>query len=164
MPNLPLMIKIVAVLFLYLPSGVFMKYTIAIVFLAFLLVAGGVWAGMMPSEEVMKDLDAKVDALMVAYNASDAEAFYSGWASAMAAICTPQVFQMMFVDGHMKNFGSYKSRKIIADETVVAPNVPNGLLVYEAEFEKNAKVKLSINLLEENGQWKFQQVQMAPMP
>ena len=129
-----------------------------------LLSVASAYAGMMPDPETMKALDAKVDKLMEAYNASDATAFYAEWASSMAAICTPQVFKMMFVDGHMKNFGEYKSRKVIEAETVVAPGVPNGLLVFEAEFAKNAKIKLSINLMKEGEDWKFQQVTIAPMP
>ncbi|MEW6711565.1 MAG: hypothetical protein AB1403_17210, partial [Candidatus Riflebacteria bacterium] len=130
-----------------------------VLFLALMVFAASVLlAGAMPSEDVMKALDAKVDGLMAAYNDGNATEFYAGWASAMAGVCTPQVFQMMFVDGHMKNFGAYKSRKIIEAETVVMAEVPNGLLVYEAEFEKNAKIKLSINLMKENDEWKFQQV------
>ncbi len=134
--------------------------------LACLLVFGmsALWAGMMPSAEEMKALDAKVDAIMEAYNKSDSTAFYAEWATAMASIATPQVFKMLYVDGAMKNYGAYKSRKIIEAETVIVPNVPNGLLVYEAEFEKNAKMKLAINLLKEGDVWKFQQVTIQPLP
>ncbi len=129
-----------------------------------LLFSGALQAGMMPPPELMKALDTRVDGLMAAYNAGDDKAFYADWAASMAALCTPQVFKMMFVDGHMKNFGAYKSRKIIEAETVIVPDVPNGLLVYSAEFEKNAKIKLSINLIKEGDEWKFQQVTIMPMP
>lgn len=136
-----------------------------VLFLVFVLIcSSNLYAGMMPDPDTMKGLDTSVDKLMEAYNAGDATAFYADWASSMAAICTPQVFKMMFVDGHMKNYGAYKSRKIIEAETVVAPGVPNGLLVYEAEFANNAKIKLSINLMKEGEDWKFQQVTIAPMP
>jgi hypothetical protein len=141
-----------------------MKVFTVIVLMIALLFSGSLQAGMMPDPETMKALDAKVDNLMTAYNSGDDKAFYADWAASMAALCTPQVFKMMFVDGHMANYGAYKSRKIIEAETVVVPDVPNGLLVYAAEFEKNAKIKLSINLIKEGDDWKFQQVTIMPMP
>ena len=62
-----------------------------------LLFSGALQAGMMPPPELMKALDTRVDGLMAAYNAGDDKAFYADWAASMAALCTPQVFKMMFV-------------------------------------------------------------------
>lgn len=122
------------------------------------------FAGVMPPKDEFVKLDAKVDELMEAYNAKDAKAFFIGWSPTMAALCTPAMFKVMFMDMHMKNFGAFKTKQIIEAETVVMGNVPNALLVYQAEFEKNKNVKLSINLLKENGQWMIQQVSMQAIP
>lgn len=139
-----------------------MKHTFLAIIMVFVLAT--CWAGLMPPEETMKVLDTKIDKLMQAYNDGDPKVFYADWATTMASICTPQIFQMMFVDGHMKTFGTYKSRKINEVETVVSNDAPNGLLVYEAEFEKNAKAKLAINLFKENETWMIQQVTIQAIP
>ncbi len=122
------------------------------------------WAGMMPAADDLKAFDAMVDKAMAAYNAEDSKAFYADFATMMAAICTPEAFKALYVDNYRQNFGDYASRTIIEAETVVAPGVPNGLLVYEAKFSKNEKVKLSVNLFQENNVWKIQQISIMPMP
>lgn len=133
-----------------------------LVTLVMVLLSGALFAGVMPAAEEMAVLDAMVDKLMAAYNAGDATAFYADWATMMASICTPQVFQTMFVDNYKKNFGDYVERSINADETVVMADVPNGLLVYTAKFTSNEKIKLAINLFKEGDSWKFQQVTIQP--
>lgn len=133
-----------------------------LVTLMMVLLSGALFAGVMPAAEEMAALDAMVDKLMAAYNAGDATAFYADWAAMMASICTPQVFQTMFVDNYKKNFGDYVERSINADETVVMADVPNGLLVYTAKFTNNEKVKLAINLFKEGDNWKFQQLTIQP--
>ncbi|MBU1109126.1 MAG: hypothetical protein KKB51_20785 [Candidatus Riflebacteria bacterium] len=135
-----------------------------LVMLMMVMMSGALFAGMMPAEKELATFEAMVDKLMAAYNAEDAVAFYADWASMMAAICTPQVFQTMFVDNYKKTFGNYTARTINAEETVVMTDVPNGLLVYTAQFANNEKVKLAINLFKENDIWKFQQVTIQAMP
>ena len=122
------------------------------------------WAGMMPPKDEMAALDKQIDKLMLAFNDKDTKVFYSDWSKSMAALCTPAMFKMMFVDMHMKKYGKYVSREIIEAETVVIANQPNALLVYKAEFEKNKKVKLAINLIKEDGKWKIQQVSLVDIP
>ncbi|GAB4271846.1 MAG: hypothetical protein Kow0029_09850 [Candidatus Rifleibacteriota bacterium] len=135
-----------------------------IVFALFLVLSAvNLLAGAMPPEDELKTLEAKVDKLMAAYNEGVPKAFYADFAKSISAFCTPQNFKMIFVDHYMKNFGAYKSRKIIETQTVVNPDSPNGLLVYIAQFEKNASVKLAINLFKEDGEWRFQQVTIQPM-
>ena len=56
----------------------------------------------------------------------------------------------------MKEHGKFVSRKLIAGESVVEGETP--LLVYEAKFEKSARVKLSVNFMQEDGKPKLMQV------
>lgn len=128
------------------------------------LVVSNLWAGMMPPAEDLKTMDAMIDKALAAYNAEDSKAFYADFATIMAAICTPETFKTLYIDTYKKNFGEYVSRTIIEAETVVAPGVPNGLLVYSAKFAKNEKIKLAINLFQENNIWKIQQITIQPMP
>lgn len=128
------------------------------------LCASFAWAGMMPAADDLKAFDAMIDKAMVAYNAEDPAAFYADFAAMMAAICTPEAFKALYIDNYRKTFGDYVSRSIIEAETVVAPGVPNGLLVYEAKFSNNEKVKLAVNLFQENNIWKIQQISIQAMP
>jgi hypothetical protein len=117
-----------------------------------------------PAAEEMGAMDAMIDKMMAGYNAGDATAFYADWAAMMAAVCTPQAFQTLYVDNYMKTFGAYASRTINADETVVMAGVPNGLLVYTAKFANNENVKMSVNLMKENNVWKIQQLTLQVVP
>lgn len=132
--------------------------------LALVLGCSALFAGMMPAAEELKALDMIVDKAMAAYNENDAKAFYADYATMMAAICTPEVFKTLIVDGYKAKFGNYVSRTIVEAETVIVPDVPNGLLVYSAKFEKDANAKLIINLIKENATWKLQQITIQPMP
>ena len=135
-----------------------------LVTLMMVLLSGALFAGVMPVAEELAVLDAMVDKAMAGYNAGDATAFYADFAAMMAAICTPQAFQALYIDNYKKTFGDYVERSINADETVVMADVPNGLLVYTAKFANSEKVKLSVNLFKENDTWKIQQIGIQAMP
>ncbi len=137
-----------------------------LVLMVMMVILGGatLFAGMMPAADELKALDLMVDKALNAYNEDDSKTFYADFAVMMAAICTPEAYKAIFADNYKKNFGKYVSRTINEAETVIAPDVPSGLLVYTAKFEKNENIKLSINLFKENGVWKLQQVTIAPMP
>ncbi len=141
-----------------------MKMKVMLVTLLMVVFSGAIFAGVLPAAEEMSALDAMIDKMMAAYNAGDATAFYADWASMMAAICTPQAFQTLYVDNYMKTFGAYASRTVNADESVVMADVPNGLLVYTAKFANNENVKMSVNLMKENDTWKIQQLTIQAMP
>jgi len=141
-----------------------MKIKVLLVTLLMMALTGAVFAGVMPSAEELGVIDAMIDKMMAGYNASDATAFYADWATMMAAICTPQAFQTLYVDNYMKTFGAYASRTVNADETVVMPDVPNGLVVYTAKFANNENVKMSVNLMKEDNVWKIQQLTIQAMP
>ena len=141
-----------------------MKLKMLVLVVMMVIGCSALFAGMMPAAEEIKAFDAIVDKAMTAYNDGDSKAFYADFAAMMASIATPEAFKALYVDTYMKTFGKYVSRTVIEAETVVVPDVPNGLLVYEAKFEKNEKVKLSVNLFKENGAWKLQQVTIQAMP
>jgi len=141
-----------------------MKFKLFSILFLITMTLSTLWAGMMPPKDEMAALDKQIDKLMLAFNDKDTKVFYSDWSKSMAALCTPAMFKMMFVDMHMKKYGKYVSREIIEAETVVMANQPNALLVYKAEFEKNKKVKLAINLIKEDGKWKIQQVSLVDIP
>ncbi len=142
-----------------------MKLRLFVVLFLALMVINGAWAGMMPAKDQLTTFDAMIDKAMAAYNEEDATAFYADFASMMAAICTPEAFKALYIDNYKKNYGNYESRAIIEDETVVAPGVPNGLLVYKAKFTGHeGDIKLAINLFQENNVWKIQQISFQAMP
>lgn len=108
----------------------------------------------------LKTLETKVDAALAAYNAGDAKKFYADFAKSMAAIATPQVFDVLYTQGAKPQFGNYVSRELIKGESVTDGETL--LLVYAAKCEKSDKVKLSINVQKEDGEYRFVQVQFAP--
>jgi hypothetical protein len=101
-------------------------------------------------------LEAMVDKAMKAYNDEDAKAFFADYAKSMAAIATEQVFKNLYVDQAKRDFGKYVSREPIAAQTVTIGDFP--LLVYQAKFEKNDKVKISVNFTFEDGAFKVMQI------
>ena len=106
-----------------------------------------------------KALDAIVENAMKGYNAGDAKIFFTDYAKSLSSIATPAMFDALYTNMAMKEFGKYVSKKLIAGESVVQGETP--LLVYEAKFEKNPKVKLSINFMQEDGKPKLMQVTIA---
>ena len=109
--------------------------------------------------EAPKALDAIVENAMKGYNAGDAKVFFADYAKSLSAIATPATFDALYTNMAMKEFGKYVSKKLIPGESVAQGETP--LLVFEAKFEKNARVKLSINFLQEEGKPKLMQVTIA---
>ena len=106
--------------------------------------------------DVPKPLDTMIEKAMTAYNAGDSKAFFADYAKLMESIATPATFDALYKNGAMKEHGKFVSRKLIAVESVVEGETP--LLVYEAKFEKSARVKLSVNFMQEDGKPKLMQV------
>ena len=115
-------------------------------------------AGKDAPPEVFKGLEEKVDKLLKAYNDNDWKAFFGDYAKSMSALATEPTYKMLYGD---KGFGKFVSKKLIDKETVSAGNLP--LLVYEAEFEKEKKVKISVNFTKEDDQFKIMQVRFDKM-
>lgn len=105
-----------------------------------------------------KKLDAKIDKALDAYNAGDAKKFWADYAKAAEGIATPETFKALYVDGFMKSHGKVKGkeRKFLEKESVLTGD--NLLLQYDAEFDKVKKGKISINMLKEDGEYKFIQI------
>ena len=109
--------------------------------------------------EVMKGLEEKVDKMLKGYNDNSWKDFFADYAKSMAALGTESTFKMLYAD---KGFGKFVSKKLIDKETVSSGDLP--LLVYEAEFEKEKKVKVSVNFTKDGDQLKIMQVQFNKMP
>ena len=114
------------------------------------------------SEETFKTLDAMVDKALDGYNNADTKVFYADFAKSMAAIATDQAFQTLYKDNYMTNFGKYKSKKFDPAKSVLSDGM--GLLSYTAEFEKNAKMTVSVNIMKEEDKLLFMQIQFNPAP
>src|SRR4051812_19546311 len=108
-----------------------------------------------------KPLEAMLDKALAGYNADDYKAFYADYAKSMASITTELVFNSMYRGMYSSSYGKYVSRTPIKAETVLLGDTP--LLVYAAEFEKNKKVKISVNFTKEDGAFKIMQIQFAPL-
>ncbi|MCA9792321.1 MAG: hypothetical protein KC910_11020 [Candidatus Eremiobacteraeota bacterium] len=110
------------------------------------------------SPDRFKSMDGMVDRAMAAYNADNWKKFYSEWAQMMASICTEQAYTSLYKGQYKKNYGNFKSKKLIASRSVVADM--NGLLVYEAAFDKGGKLDLAVNFFKEGDIYKIQQIQV----
>jgi hypothetical protein len=108
-----------------------------------------------------KPLEAMLDKALAGYNAGNHTAFYADYAKSMAGIATEAVFNSMYRGMYLPTYGKYISRTPIKAETVLLGDLP--LLVYSAEFEKNKKVKISVNFTKEDGAFKIMQIQFAGM-
>lgn len=108
-------------------------------------------------------MEGMLDKALAAYNSGDYKVFYADYAKTMAAVTTEQAFKTLYVDSYMANFGKYQSRTLVKDQTVIVPDAPVALVVFEAVFEKNPKTKISVNFTREEGAWKVMQIQFAPM-
>jgi hypothetical protein len=103
-----------------------------------------------------KPLDAMVEKAMKAYNEGDSKAFFADYAKLLAGVATPATFDVLYKNKAMPEFGKFVSRKLVSAQSVVTGETP--LLVYEAKFEKNPRVKLAVNFMQEEGKPKVMQV------
>ena len=108
-------------------------------------------------DAVVKAVDPLVEKALTAYNAGDWKAFFADYAKSMAAIANEQTYKALY-GRYMETFGKYVSRTLVAERSSGKPDVP-GLLSYDAEFEKNKKVRIDVNYLPEEGALKLMQVQ-----
>lgn len=111
----------------------------------------------------LEKVDAMIDKALTAYNNKDWKTFYADWAETMSSIATEQSFNALYTGMYHNNFGQYKSRVPIPAETVLSGDSPVGLIVYTGVFEKNEKVKISVNVIREKDSWKIMQIQFAAM-
>lgn len=118
----------------------------------------------LPGEPVdLKAIDAIVDKALAAFNSGDFKAFYADYSKSMSAVATEQAFKTLYVDMYMNTYGKYQSRTLLKDQSVLIPENPMPLAVFEGVFEKNPKVKISVNFAKEEGGLKVIQIQFNPM-
>jgi hypothetical protein len=104
-------------------------------------------------------LDTQVNQAMAGYNAKSSKQFYSQWAVMMKAIETDQAFQAVYVNQYLKTYGTFKSKTIVQEKSVVS--TANALLVYNAVFS-NKPAQLSVNFIKEGAGFKIQQIRIDP--
>ena len=123
-----------------------------------LLVSPALWAEM-PDPAQLKKCEARVDQALDAYNSKDWKDFFKDFSSASAAKGNEQSFTSVYVDGSHRDFGSYESRNLDESRSTFKKSV--GLLIYKAKFSKKWAT-LSVNFLQEGGDWKIQQLRIDP--
>lgn len=110
-------------------------------------------------QDNFKVLDPLVGKAMAAYNAKNWKNFYAGWADQVKSIQTELAFSSMYVGMYHKQYGAFKSRKLVEAKSTF--NDMMGLLVYNAEFSAK-KGQLSVNFFKEGGKYKIQQIRIDP--
>jgi len=123
-----------------------------------LLIAPGAWADL-PDPAQLKKCEARVDQALDAYNSKSWKDFFKDFSKASAALGSESSFTSVYVDGSHKEFGSYESRSLDDSRSTFHKKV--GLLVYKAKFSKKWGT-LSVNFLQEGGDWKIQQLRIDP--
>ncbi len=123
-----------------------------------LLVTPSVWAEL-PAPAQLKKCEASVDQAMDAYNSKSWKDFFKDFSKASAALGSEQTFTNVYLDGSQKEFGTYESRSLDEPRSVFKKSV--GLLIYKAKFSKKWAT-LSVNFLQEGGDWKIQQLRIDP--
>ncbi len=112
-------------------------------------------------DERLKLLEPTVDKMLKAYNEGDHKTFNGEYAKMMAAVATEQMFTNMFINMYKKEFGNYVSKELIKNETVLTGDMP--LLVFQAKFEKNEKIKVSANFTKDGDALKVMQMRFDKM-
>ena len=114
-------------------------------------------AGADSKNDVAATFDPLVENALKAYNKEDFKAFFADYSKSLSAMATEPVFKMMFIDTYKKDLGNYVSRKLVADQSSKVVGDAN-VLVYNAQFEKNKNVRISVNVNKEDGKFKFVQI------
>ncbi len=116
-----------------------------------------------PAADV-KQLTAKVEKLLAAYNKDDTKAFYADWAKVVAAITTPQTYDFLYKNMAKKELGDYQPNTLafLKEGSVLSGDL---LIVYfEGKFAKDVPGLVTVNFQKEDGMYKFVQVQMSKKP
>lgn len=112
----------------------------------------------------LKKLEATMDKALKAYNEGDHKKFFADYAKAMRAIATEQTFNALYKEGAMKQFGKCKekpARKFLEKQSALTGEAI--LACWQAEFEKNKKVKISANFMKEGDAYKLMQIQFEEL-
>jgi len=111
-----------------------------------------------------KQLTAQVEKLLAAYNKDDAKAFYADWAKSVAAIATPQTYDLLFKNMAKKELGDYQANTLALRKEGSVLTGEFLVVYFEAKFAKDVPGLVSVNFQHEDGQYKFLQVQLSKKP
>lgn len=108
--------------------------------------------------EAVRPFAALLEEALAAYNAGDAQGFFRHAARSATPAATPQTFRALFEGVYRAQLGMLETKKLLPAESVPDPN--NGVLVYEARYEKHPRVRLSANFTREAEGLKLVQIRM----
>lgn len=108
------------------------------------------------SDSQLGTLEPILDKALAAYNKGDPKAFWADFSKQMSSITTKETFDALYVQGAKKEFGNFVSKVIKKDECSFNADTP--LLIYVGEFEKNKKVKISVNFIKDGNDLKLMQI------
>ncbi len=103
-----------------------------------------------------KVLAAVLDKALSAYNAGDQAALFADFASTATPTPGDRIFTELFEGFYKMEFGKIVALRLNPKETNPDPDF--GLLVYDAQCERQPQAKVSANFLRENGALKIVQV------
>ncbi len=99
---------------------------------------------------------AVLDKALSAYNAGDQAALFADFASTATPAPSDRIFTELFEGFYKVEFGKIVALRLNPKETNPDPDF--GLLVYDAQCERQPLAKVSANFLRENGALKIVQV------
>jgi hypothetical protein len=113
------------------------------------------------TQDPSRPLENVLDAALAAYNSHDSTKFLALFARNARPAPTFQNYEAVFQDLYRRDFGKYKSKKILSLESMPTPDY--GQLVYEGKFEKRSHVKISANYIREGEALKLMQLRFEKM-
>ena len=112
----------------------------------------------------MRELAAMLGKALSAYNAGDQAALFSDFASTATPLPSDRIFTELFEGFYKAEFGKIVALRLNPKETNPDPDF--GMLVYDAQCERQPLAKVSANFIRENGalkivQLRFEKVEVA---
>ena len=104
----------------------------------------------------VRELAAVLDKALTAYNAGDQAALFADFASTATPPPSDRIFTELFEGFYKVEFGKIVALRLNPRETNPDPNF--GMLVYDAQCERQPLAKVSANFIRENGAQKIVQV------
>ncbi len=111
-----------------------------------------------------KQLTAQVEKLLAAYNKDDSKTFYADWAKSVAAITTPQTYDLLFKNMAKKELGDYQPNTLALRKEGSVLSGEFLVVYFEAKFAQDVPGLVSVNFQHEDGKYKFLQVQLSKKP
>ena len=111
-----------------------------------------------------RELAVMLDKALNAYNAGDQTALFADFASTATPPPSDRIFTELFMGFYKTEFGKIGALHLNMKETNPDPDF--GMLVYDAQCERQPQAKVSANFIRENGalkivQMRFEKVEAA---